>query len=438
MEKILVVDDDAGFLKLLSTILEGEGYGVETAGSVADALSAGERTHFSLVLTDLRLPDGDGIGILREWSERENTPFIVITAFATVSSAVEAMKSGAVDYLTKPLESPDQLRLLIRKTLAHNEVKRERDVLWEQEAARLSCANLIAQDPRMLAVLELAMKVAPANGTVLITGETGVGKELIARCIHDHSARAQRLFVPVNCAALSPTLIESELFGHEKGAFTGAVAQHLGRFERAHGGTLFLDEIGDLDSTLQTKLLRVLQDRTFERVGGTRQITVDVRLLAATNRSLQALIREGKFREDLYYRLNTFPIEIPALRDRPADIPALAAFFLRRAAISLGRKEPRLSPEVMERLRSYSWPGNVRELENIMERAAILSEDEIKATDLPIQGAAPMRPVVFKDIERVAITNALTEHTGNRTRAAQQLGISLRTLQNRLKEYGIK
>ena len=343
-----------------------------------------------------------------------------------------------MDYLTKPLESPDQLRLLIRKTLAHNEVKRERDVLWEQEAARLSCANLIAQDPRMLAVLELARKVAPANSTVLITGETGVGKELIARCIHDHSARAQRLFVPVNCAALSPTLIESELFGHEKGAFTGAVAQHLGRFERAHGGTLFLDEIGDLDSTLQTKLLRVLQDRTFERVGGTRQITVDVRLLAATNRSLQALIREGKFREDLYYRLNTFPIEIPALRDRPADIPALAAFFLRRAAISLGRKEPRLSPEVMERLRSYSWPGNVRELENIMERAAILSEDEIKATDLPIQGAAPMRPVVFKDIERVAITNALTEHTGNRTRAAQQLGISLRTLQNRLKEYGIK
>ncbi len=436
MERILVVDDDPGFCKLLATILSEAGYAVETAASVAEALRAGERAHFHLVLTDLRLPDGEGLDVLQRWREREDTPFVVITAFGTIASAVEAIKAGAQDYLTKPLDSPEQLRVVTRKALGQAQVTRERDLLLEQEAERFSCGNMVAKDTRMLRVLELARKVAPTDATVLITGETGVGKELIARCVHDHSPRAKRLFVPVNCAALSPTLIESELFGHERGAFTGAVAQHAGRFERAHGGTLFLDEIGELDATLQAKLLRVLQEKTFERVGGTRAIMVDVRLLAATNRNLAKLVSEGKFREDLYYRLNTFPIEVPALRDRAAEVPALAALFLERAARSLGRHAPRLSPEAIERLRSHTWPGNVRELENMMQRVAILGEDVLHADDLPIPMES-VRPVAFKDIERVAIENALAENEGNRTKAARQLGISLRTLQYRLKEYGI-
>jgi DNA-binding NtrC family response regulator len=438
MQNILVVDDDPGFAKLLVTILEAEGHHVRIASSVSEALRAGELTHFDLVLTDLRLPDGDGIQILREWVDAESTPFIIITAFATVASAVEAMKSGAVDYLTKPLGSPDQLRVLVRKTLDHRQAKRERDLLREQDAANFACKNLIAQDPRMLVTIELSRKVAPTNSTVLITGETGVGKELIGRCIHDHSSRAERLFVPVNCAALSPTLIESELFGHEKGAFTGAVTQHLGRFERAQGGTLFLDEIGELDGILQSKLLRVLQEKMFERVGGTRQITADVRLIAATNRDLKALAGEHKFRDDLYYRLSAFPIEVPPLRDRAGDIVPLATHFLSRAAASLGRSAPKLSDDARDKLVSYAWPGNVRELENIMERVAILSGDVVYAKDLPFGLTGQTRAVAFRDIERTAIENALAENTGNRTHAARQLGISLRTLQNRLRQYGIE
>lgn len=437
MERILVVDDDAGFCKLLATILSGEGYSVETAASVAEALRASERANFHLVLTDLRLPDGDGIEILSRWRERDDTPFVVITAFATVSSAVEAMKKGAADYLTKPLGSPEQLRILVRKILAQREVTRERDLLREREDAEFSCAKLVAEDSRMTRVIELVRKVAPTDATVLITGETGVGKELVARCIHDHSARAGRIFVPVNCAALSPTLIESELFGHEKGSFTGATGQHPGRFERAHGGTLFLDEIGELDTGLQAKLLRVLQERTFERIGGVRPITVDVRVLAATNRNLRGMVSEGKFREDLYYRLSSFPVEIPALRDRAGDIPVLARSLLDRAARKLGRKTPTLSSEAIECLRSYAWPGNVRELENMMERVAILCEGVVGPDDLLIPESAPARPVAFREIERAAIENALAENAGNRTRAARQLGISVRTLQYRLKEYGI-
>ena len=436
MERILVVDDDPGFCKLLATILSEAGYVVETAASVAEALRAGERAHFHLVLTDLRLPDGGGLDILRSWRERDDIPFVVITAFGTITSAVEAIKAGAQDYLTKPLDTPEQLRVVVRKVLTQSQAVRERDALLEQEAARFSCKNLVAKDPRMLQVLELARKVAPTDATVLITGETGVGKDLIARCIHDYSPRAKRLFVPVNCAALTPTLIESELFGHERGAFTGAVAQHAGRFERAHGGTLFLDEIGELDAALQAKLLRVLQDKNFERVGGTRIITVDVRLLAATNCDLTKLVTEGKFREDLYYRLNTFPIDVPPLRDRAGDVSELAILFLERAARSLGRRAPKLSPEAVERLRSYTWPGNVRELENMMQRVAILGEDVLHADELAIREEL-LRPVAFKDIERAAIENALAENGGNRTKAARQLGVSLRTLQYRLREYGI-
>jgi DNA-binding NtrC family response regulator len=438
MEEILVVDDDPGFRGLMETILAGEGYRVNSAGSVAEAVRLLERRQFHLVVSDLKLPDGEGLQIL-SWVHEHSpeTPVIMITAFGTVSSAVEAMKLGAADYLGKPLSSPDELRITARKALEQARTASERDLLREEQSSRFACGNIIAHDPRMLKVLELAGKVAPTNATVLITGESGTGKELVARCIHDNSLRKGRVFVAVNCAALSPALIESELFGHEKGSFTGAVSQHLGRFERAHGGTLFLDEIGELDANLQAKLLRALQEKTFERVGGARQITVDVRVLAATNKDLKKQVSEGKFREDLYYRLTAFPIEIPPLRDRGGDIIALAKFFLARAAKSLSKPPLRLTAEAEQVLAGYNWPGNVRELENLMERMAILCDGVVEPEDLPITAEGVARPVLFRDIEKRAILDALEANGGNRTRTAKQLGISLRTLQYRLKEYGI-
>ncbi len=438
MESVLVVDDDAGFRKLLETILTAEGYSVTAAASAGEAIAAGEKRKFHLVLTDLKLADADGTAVLR-WSKEHSpeTPVIMITAFGTVASAVEAMKLGAADYLGKPLSSPEELRLLVRRSLDQSQIEQERELLREQERSRFACGEFIATEPRMAAVLDLARKVAPTNATVLITGESGTGKEVLARCIHANSPRADRAFVPVNCAALAPTLIESELFGHEKGSFTGAVAQHAGRFERAHGGTLFLDEIGELDPNLQAKLLRVLQEKTLERVGGTRQIPVDVRLIAATNRDLKRAVADGHFREDLFYRLNLFPLEMPPLRERPADIAQLARFFLDRATKSLKRPPLKLAADAEEALLAYTWPGNVRELENLMERMAILCEGRVEAKDLPTTHAAEHRLVSIKDMEKQAILDALEQNNGNRTRTARQLGISLRTLQYRLKDYGL-
>jgi DNA-binding NtrC family response regulator len=439
MERLLIVDDDPGFRELLDAILTGEGYTTESAASVREAMNRGRARHFDLVLSDMRLPDGSGLDVL-SWcrDEMPDTPVVMITAFGTVESAVEAMKRGAVDYLGKPLQSPDELRLLVARTLERRRALRENALAREEQARRFDCRGLIAADPKMAALLDLARKVAPTNATVLLTGESGVGKEVIARCIHANSDRAERVSVPVNCAALSPTLIESELFGHERGAFTGASAQHLGLFERAHGGTLFLDEIGELDSVLQAKLLRVLQERTFERVGGTRQITVNVRVIAATNRYLKKLVTDGAFREDLYYRLNRFPLEVPPLRERPSDIEPLAVYFLERAARELGRTPPRLTRAASEALFGYRWPGNVRELENAMERMAILCEDRVTDSDLTgILHADSHRPITWREIEREAIEEALRVHGGNRTLAARQLRISLRTLQYRLKQYQI-
>jgi len=438
METLLIVDDDLGFRSLMETILRGEDYAVEGAASVAEAVACINRRSYDAVICDLQLPDGNGLDILRHArAEMPDTPVVLITAFGTVASAVEAMKSGASDYLGKPLSSPDELRIVVRRALDQHHTARERDVLRERENARFACADLIAEDPRMKQALELARKVAPTQATVLVTGESGTGKEVFARCIHRNSPRAQRVFVAVNSAALSPALIESELFGHERGAFTGAVGQHAGRFERAQGGTLFLDEIGELDGGLQAKLLRVLQEKSFERVGGTRQITADVRIIAATNRDLKKQVAEGRFREDLYYRLSAFPIELPPLRERPSDIRRLARFFLDRAARNLGKSPVALSPDAESALMAYSWPGNVRELENAMERLAILYDDVVEAGDLPFSASGAARPVQLHEIERQAIQAALEENQGNRTRAARQLGISLRTLQYRLKEYGL-
>ena len=436
MEAILVVDDDPGFRRLLETILAGEGYLVASAGSVGEAIRVAAGRTFELVISDLRLPDGDGLRILRWLAEHApETAAVMITAFGTVPTAVEAMKLGAVDFLEKPLRSPEELRQLVRRAV---ERQPQPTPLEGHEDTPFACGSLITRDEGMLELLELARKVAPTNATVLLTGESGTGKELLARCIHAHSRRAERGFLALNCAALAPTLIESALFGHERGAFTGAIAQHQGVFERADGGTLFLDEIGELDGHLQSKLLRVSQERTFERLGGTRSIPVDVRLIAATNRDLKRMVAEGTFRDDLYYRLNTFPLEIPPLRERPADIATLAGVFLARAAKGLGKPAPTLSQEAIDRLLAYAWPGNVRELENMMERAAILSEGTIEPAHLAVAGPERSRAVRMKDIQRRAIEEALRANQGSRTRAARQLGISLRTLQYRLKEYGIK
>ncbi len=436
MERILIVDDDPGFRDLLETILSNEGYQVDSGESVADGVRLGSRHQYDLALTDLKLPDGTGLDILRWFTDQmPDAPVVMLTAFGTVESAVAAMKMGAADYLGKPLNSPDELRLTVRRALDQRRASRECAVLREEQIRRFDCQGMIAADPKMVAALELARKVAPTNATVLLTGESGTGKEVLARCIHMNSTRSQRVFVAVNCAALSPTLIETELFGHERGAFTGALAQHLGRFERAHGGTLFLDEIGELDGSLQAKLLRVLQEKVFERVGGARQISVDIRVIAATNRDLKRRVAEGQFRDDLYYRLNRFPIEVPPLRERLSDLEPLAAYFLARAAKELGKIPPRLAREAVQALLSYRWPGNVRELENAMERMAILCEERVDAGDLSMLQGEERRPLLWRDIERQAIEDALRTNHGNRTLAAQQLGISLRTLQYRLKEY---
>jgi two-component system response regulator AtoC len=444
MDPILLVDDDPGFRQLLATILEGEGYPVETASRLSEARAAGARRRFSLVISDLKMPDGDGLEVQQFFHERwPATPFVLITAFGTVATAVEAMKRGALDYLEKPLRSPEELRRLVRRALAlSSEPAEPPSAAPAREAIPGLCGSMVARDPRMLHVLDLLGKVAPTPANVLLLGESGVGKEVIARCIHIHSRRAEKPFLAVNCAALSPTLIESELFGHERGAFTGAVARRHGVFERARGGTLFLDEIGELDPALQAKLLRVIQEKRFERLGGEETLETDVRIISATNRDLHREIQEGRFRADLYFRLSAFPIEIPPLRDRPADIDALAEHFVALAAAKFGKPRLRLSDAARFQLRSHRWPGNVRELENVIERAAILSDGEILPDHLPFSERSPVDPSTaptlnVHELERRAIEEALNRHGGNRTRAARELGISLRTLQYRLKEYGL-
>ncbi len=446
MNPILVVDDDPGFRKLLETILSGEGYQVETAAKVSEACRMCGMRSYALVISDLKLPDGDGLDVQKWFVEHApDTPFVLITGFGTVATAVEAMKRGALDYLEKPLRSPDELRRLVRRALALSSESHEPPQASPEIPAPTPgmCGHMVARDQRMLHILGLLQRVAPTPATVLLLGESGVGKEVIARCLHAHSRRVGKPFVAVNCAALAPTLIESELFGHERGSFTGAADRHSGVFERADGGTLFLDEIGELDAALQSKLLRVLQERTFERVGGAKAVEVDVRVIAATNQELSRAVQEGRFRADLYFRLSTFPIEIPPLRDRPADIDALAELFLGRAAQRFEKPELRLSDEARYVLRAHSWPGNVRELENAIERAAILADDVVLPEHLPSSGTgvaaagSVASPLNMRDLERRAIEQALKRNEGNRTHAAKELGISLRTLQYRLKDYGL-
>ena len=439
---ILIVDDEASMRLLLQAILEGEGYEVTPARDGKEAAALIQKRKFDLIISDARMPQMDGMELLKFAREQApETPVVILTAFGSIENAVDAIKMGAADYLTKPLDNPDELRRLTSRILAEKLLHNQNAILEEENQKLFPCGSVITQNSAMQQALELARQVATTETTVLIQGESGTGKELLARCIHANSSRAGKIFVPVNCAALAPTLLESELFGHERGAFTGAVTQHLGRFERAHGGTLFLDEIGELDLSLQSKLLRVLEEKQFERVGGTKIIGADVRILAATNRDLKDATQQKKFREDLYYRLSVFPIFLPPLRERREDILPLADFLIAKVARKLGRPTKPISEEAIDSLQNYSWPGNVREMENVIERAIIISGgSQIVADDLPFdlpsENSATSRSLA--EIERQAILEALQTHRGHHKKAADQLGISLRTLQYRLREYNFR
>ena len=449
-KRILVVDDELSIRKVLQAMLAREGHEVDLAGNGADAISAlGDRS-YELVVTDLKMPGVDGLELLGFCAQHlPGLPVIVITAHGTVDTAVEALKLGAYDYITKPFEQ-DELRMVIDKALRREEASR--GVLHEDEAGRFA---IIGRTPSMKQVYQLIEKVADSPTTVLISGESGTGKELVARALHDHSSRRANPFVQVNCGAIPDNLFESELFGYEKGAFTGAVGSKPGRFELAHQGTLFLDEVGELPLDLQVKLLRVLQDGTFERVGGVRSITTDVRVVAATNRDLLREVKRGAFREDLYYRLNVIPIRLPPLRERIEDVPLLVEHFLAKFNRRLGKTVDTLSAEAMTALMAHRWPGNIRELENLMERSVLLAEgDVLGVKDLPGLGSTALddaegeevEELGLKDyvrvytarLERARIQQALEQDDGNVTRASKRLGISRKSLQTKMKEYGLR
>jgi two-component system response regulator FlrC len=438
-ERALVVDDEAGIRSFIGQVLEGEGIRVELAADGKRAAELLERQAFHLLITDIKMPRMDGMALLR--LARATVPemeVIVLTAHGTVDTAVEAMKLGAFDYLSKPLSGPDELRLVVQRA---RERRRLRDRA-QPRAERVGAEEMIAVDPASREMLARLEKVAPTGATVLLLGESGTGKELAARAIHRASPRAGGPFVAVNCAAVSEQLVESEMFGHEKGAFTGASERRRGRFELADGGTLFLDEVGELPPGLQAKLLRVLQEQSFERVGGSRTIEVDVRVVAATNRDLRQGMLDGRFREDLYHRLAVFPVRLPPLRERPGDIVPLAEHLLARAARQLGRPSLTLSEDARQKIAACPWPGNVRELGNALERAAILTGgDVVSAADIVADAAAaPAAPALdgtLKELEREAIKRALAATGGHRKQAAERLGIGLRTLYDKLKEYGL-
>jgi len=438
---ILIVEDDPGMRALVATILREEGHRVEEAQNGTEGLAAFKAGDFDLVITDLRLPGLSGTDLLRQGKEEKpEVRWIIITAFGSIAGAVEAMRAGASDYLTKPFHNPDELRHVVRRVLKEVDSERTIALLAEELGRNFPPLEMIFLGERMQQVHRLVREVAATPATVLISGPSGTGKELVARVIHRLSPRRERPFVAVHCAALAESLLESELFGHERGAFTGAVAAHKGRFELADGGTVFLDEVGEVPPRVQVKLLRVLQERAFERVGGTRLLCVDVRILSATNKDLKAEVAAGRFREDLYYRLHVFPLALPRLADRPEAILTLAQYFAGKFAGSFGKKTSGFTPAAEKALLAYAWPGNIRELQNVIERAIILSSGEIDAAQLNLEAAEQTPPAsegLLATNERAAIQKVLAEVGGNRKQAARILGISLRTLQYRLKEYGL-
>ncbi len=457
---ILLVEDKDSLRAMLRHALEAQGHTVIEARDQPEAAQALRNTIPAIVLSDLRLPEGDGFGVLRAAKELDpELPVIVMTAFGSIQDAVAAMKEGALDFLAKPVD-PDHLLLMVERALAQRRLFTENILLKEELAVRRGAPQIIGDDPKLKHVTLALHRAAATDTTVLLEGESGTGKELFARTLHALSPRADGPFVAINCAAIPETLLETELFGYEKGAFTGAAARKPGKFELAHRGTLFLDEIGELPLSLQAKILRALEEKRFDRVGGTASLQVDVRVVAATNRNLKAAVAARQYREDLYFRLSVFPITIPPLRERPDDITMLARYFIERFSRDLNKKPLVLAPSAVQELQQYGWPGNVRELQNCIERAVILTEgDTIHARhlNLSFRDAAPLAAPpegpwdqidlsgtlaeatrrVVAEVERRKIEQVLKDAGGNRARASELLQVSYKTLITKLRDYGI-
>ncbi|MBE0499845.1 MAG: sigma-54-dependent Fis family transcriptional regulator [Desulfuromonadales bacterium] len=449
-EKILIIDDEEGMRKLLARVLIKYGYETVTSGSGDEALSLIENDTFDLIITDINMPGMDGLQLLREVKSFDPAlPIIVMTAYGTVESAVQALRSGAYDYITKPFET-DEIRLAVSRVFERERLLAENRYLHEQLDSRYKFSGISGKSPAMERVFDMTSSVAASNANVLITGESGTGKELVARSIHSSSPRRDKPFIILNCAAVPENLLESELFGHEKGAFTGATTSKKGRFELADSGTLFIDEVGEMSMTAQVKLLRVLQEQEFERVGGTRTIRCDVRLVAATNRNLEEAVGDGQFREDLYYRLNVVNIHMPRLRERREDIESLARHFIAKYAADTGKKIDDISPRALSCLLAYEWPGNVRELQNVIERAVVLAKGVILTPlDFPqtlqddssicvaVPGQDGNLTEILEDFERQLIIQTLRRHAESQTKTAAVLGIKRTTLRYKMQKYGL-
>jgi DNA-binding NtrC family response regulator len=443
-EELLVVDDEPQMLIAINETLRRSGYSITTAGSGVEALRRLKEKYYRLIITDMRMPEVSGLDLLRKVKNlAPQTPVILLTAYGTIQNAVDAMRDGAYDYLLKPFSS-ESLETVVRRALDSAPRKNEK-----------TSHAIITQDPAFSRALEQASQAAGSTATVLIEAESGTGKELLARMVHSKSPRCANAFVAVNCAALPENLLESELFGFEKGAFTGANTSKLGKFELANKGTLLLDEIGEMAPILQAKLLRVLQEKEVDRIGGRDPVEIDVRVIATTNRDLQSLVRNGSFREDLYYRLNVVRLTIPPLRDRSKDIPLLVDFFCKRYGKDYGKQSISLSPEAFDKLINYHWPGNVRELENAIQRAVTLCAgssimpNDLVLTETPVSSSPQTQwpksvdlglsaGITMREMEKQLICRTLEDTGGNRTRAAKCLGISLRTLRNKLNEFGLQ
>jgi len=464
MRRVLIVDDEENIRLVLRTLLKKHGYDVEVAESGESALAALEAFDPDVILTDVRMPRMGGLDLLGALKAKQHpATVIVMSAYGNVDLAIEAMKAGAYDYVSKPFK-PDEIVLALRKAEEREALRRENRALKEQIQKDNQFESILARSPEMVAIFKTVSKIADFKTTVLITGESGTGKELVARALHEHSSRKDKPFIKVNCAAIPKELIESELFGYERGAFTGAVTSKPGRFELANGGTLFLDEIGEIPIEMQVKLLRALQESEFERVGGIKTIRIDVRLVAATNRDLKKLIAAGAFREDLYYRLNVVPIRLPALRERTSDIPLLVEHFLAKFNDRLRKKVEGVEGEALDLLVQYPWPGNIRELENVVERAVLFCDTHtLHASDLPpdVRGipaiaSAPLPEadlqaalasegglkehvkVAMSRLEKELVSRALQQTNGNVTHAARLLKISRKGLQLKMKELGLR